>query len=172
MKHLMIFERFYKPSMDIKKRLDELVDKLKEKFGGGIQFFEALDDKIKSIANEDMLIDLTKGSKTEWIATSGGFGDSIYKLYEEGKIECRGVIVFNGKMLTNNLGVESWYPANIEIDNKKFVYVDDSYFSGGTVKKINNFLKSKNSLIKRVFVIYDGSRKKKKLIKSYFRYFV
>lgn len=171
MKHLVMFERFYQPSSDIKERLDELVKELEEKHGGGRPFFNALDDNIKSITNVDITLALVKGLKNEWIATSGEFGDKLYKLWKDGKFECKGMVVFNGKMLTNKTGVNSWYPPDFELDNKRFVYVDDSYFSGSTANKINNFLNQHNSKVKRVFVIYDGSKEKKKGVESFFRYY-
>jgi hypothetical protein len=37
MKNLLIFERFYKPPIDIKIRLSEIVKELESKFGGGMQ---------------------------------------------------------------------------------------------------------------------------------------
>jgi len=171
MKHLMLFERFYQPPSDIKDRLDELVKRLEKKHGGGRQFFDALDDNIKSITNEDMTLALVKGTKNEWVASSGEFGDKLYKLWKEGKFECKGLVIFNGKMLTNKTGVNSWYPEDFDLDDKKFIYIDDSYFSGSTVSKIDNFLKTKDSKVKRVFVIYDGSKVKKKGVNSFFRYY-
>ena len=171
MKHLMLFERFYQPPTGIKERLDELVKRLESEYDGGRPFFNALDDNIKSITNVDMTLALVKGTKKKWIATSGGFGDKLYKLWKDGKFECKGVVVFNGKMLTNRTGVESWYPPDFELDNKEFIYVDDSYFSGSTANKVNNFLKQHNSSVKNVFVIYDGSKEKKRGVRSFFRYY-
>lgn len=170
MKHIKLFERFYKPSQDIKDRLISITKELRAKLHGGIIFFEELDSRIKDIANQDIVLGITKGCKNEFIATSGGFGDTIYKLYKEGKIPCKGMVVFNGKMFTNKIGVESWYPKEFDINNKSFVYIDDSYFSGGTVEKIRNFLKSVNSNIKAISVIYDGCKIKNKDVRSFFRW--
>lgn len=56
-----------------------------------------------------MILNLVKGNGSEWLVSSGGFGDRLYKLWESGKIKCRGLVIFNGKMLTDNKGVENWY---------------------------------------------------------------
>lgn len=141
------------------------------KHRGGREFFDALDDAIKSVINEDMILALVRGNKNEWLATSGEFGDILYKLWKEGKFQCKGLVVFNGKMLTNKTGVNAWYPVDFELDNKNFIYVDDSLFSGGTAKKIDSFLREHNSSIKSISVIYDGSKEKSKLVKSFFRYY-
>ena len=171
MKYIQVFERFYNPPVQIKRRLQSIVDELIQKHKGGRAFFDALDDSIKSVLNEDMILALVRGNKNEWLTTSGEFGNILYKLWEEGKFECKGLVVFNGKMLTNKTGVNAWYPSDFDMNDKKFIYVDDSLFSGSTARKINDFLKSHNSSIKSISVIYDGSEEKSKYVKSFFRYY-
>jgi hypothetical protein len=171
MKNLLIFERFYKPPIDIKIRLSEIVKELESKFGGGKEFFEELDNRIKDIENEDMILNLVRGNSNEWLISSGGFGDRLWKLWKSGKIKCKGLVIFNGKMLTLDKGVENWYPPDFDLNDKKFIYIDDSYFSGSTVRKIDSFLKKYNSSIKSVSVIYDGSKKNTNFVKSFFRYY-
>lgn len=171
MKHLYLFERFYNPPIEIKNRLENIIQDLLLKHKGGREFFNALDESIKSITNRDMMLALLRGNSNEYIASSGEFGDSIYQLWKDGKFKCKGVVVFNGKMQTNKIGVNSWYPTDFNLENKKFLYVDDSYFSGSTARKINDFLQDFNSNIKGVSVIYDGSKEKSKFVKSFFRYY-
>lgn len=168
---IKLFENFYTPPLEITNRLKNIVNKLEEKYHGGRAFFDALDSHIKDIVNVDMIIHLVAGNENNWIASSGEFGDNLYRLWKEGKFKCRGVVVFNGKMQTNKVGVRGWYPDDFEISGKKYLYVDDSYFSGSTVKKINDFLNQHNSTIKSVSVIYDGSKEKKSYVNSYFRYY-
>lgn len=47
MKNLIICERFYKPHIHIKGRLENIITELEEKWGGGVKFFEELDSRIK-----------------------------------------------------------------------------------------------------------------------------
>lgn len=171
MKYLEIFERFFQPPVNVRKKLDSIINRCLDEYGGGIEFFSALDSHIKDIINEDILLSLTKGLKDEWVATSGGFGDTIYKLWKDGKFQCKGIVVFNGKMMTNDIGVKAWYPQEFDLNIKSFIYLDDSYFSGGTYRKINSFLKHFGSSIKYVYVVYDGSKIKLNRVKSFFRYY-
>ena len=108
MKYLKVFEKFYHPSTEIKDKLKNIISNLLIKHEGGRKFFDALDDSIKSIVNEDITIALLKGNSNEWIASSGEFGDRIYDLWKNKKIKCKGVVVFNGKMATHEIGVHEW----------------------------------------------------------------
>lgn len=171
MKYIKLFENFSSPSTNVRNKLRYIVSDIKSKYKGGKPFFDALDDRIKDINNRDMIYDLVKGCENEWIATSGEFGDVLYHMYKQGKFKCKGVLVFNGKMLTQGFGVSFWYPKDFDISNKEYVYVDDSYFSGNTVNKIKEFLIDENSTIKNVLVIYDGSLNKNNSVKSFFRYY-
>lgn len=154
-----------------REKLNIIVKGLLKKYKGGRPFFNALDGAIKNVVNEDIIIEIMKGLDNEWIATSGGFGDRLYNLWKSGKVKCRGMIVFNGKMCTKDKGVTCWYPADIDVDNKDYVFVDDSLFSGGTVKKIDDYLTEfHNSRVKNVSVVYDGSQNRNNLVKSLFRY--
>lgn len=171
MRYLLIYERFYKPPDEIVSRLNSLVDDLRIKYHGGREFFDALDKSIKHITSRDMILHLLRGNDNEWIISSGEFGDIVYQLWKDKKFQCKGVVVFNGKMNSYKIGVVRWYPDNFDFNDKKFIYVDDSLFSGSTYKKINDFLKAYNSEIKSISVIYDGSKEKNKMIKSFFRYY-
>jgi hypothetical protein len=171
MKHLILFERFYNPPQEIKTRLDNIVKDLRIKYRGGISFFDALDDRIKDITNQDIILALVRGCSNEWVATSGEFGDTLYRLWKESKFKCKGLVVFNGKMLTHQTDVKSFYPNDFDLNNKQFIYIDDSYFSGSTAKKINEYLNKTQSSIKSISVIYDGSKEKSKMVNSFFRYY-
>lgn len=155
-----------------RKKLDIIVKDLLKKYVGGRPFFNALDDSIKNIVNQDIVIEVMKGLENDWIATSGGFGDKLFNLWESGAFKCKGMVVFNGKMCTKKKGVTCWYPYNIDLDNKSFVFVDDSLFSGGTAKKIDTHLREDhNSKLKGISVVYDGSKERNNSVKSLFRYY-
>jgi len=171
----MNLQRIYKSLLIetvVREKLNKIVKDLLIKYKGGRPFFNALDDSIKDVVNEDIVIEVMLGLENDWIATSGGFGDRIYSMWKSGKFDCKGMVVFNGKMCTRNIGVTCWYPTDIDVDNKEFVFVDDSLFSGGTVKKVDDYLQEyHNSSIKSVSVVYDGSPNKNPSVKSLFRYY-
>lgn len=159
------------PPDSIYKNLEELIDKLLVKHKGGKPFFDALDDQIKNVLNKKMIIALLKPFENEYIASSGGFGDTLMKLYKKKAFKCKGFVTFNGKMLTLGKGVESYKPEDFDVKKKSFVFVDDSYFSGGTARKIESFFIANGSKVKSVAVIYDGSKTKRKVVNSFYRYY-
>lgn len=171
MKYLTLFEKFYNPSKNIQKKLDDIVFGLLQKYNGGREFFKALDNAIKDFSNKDLIISLLKGNENEWICSSGGFGDKLHNLYENGDIKCKGLLIFNGKMYTKDKGITSYYPENFDMSNKKFIFIDDSLFTGKTYLKIDEFLSEFNSKIKEVLVVYDGSKSYNPIIKSLFKYY-
>lgn len=165
MRHLLLFENFTNPSQYIKTKIDNIISNIPHRRGR--DFFDALDAAVK---DESIVLELTKSCENKWIASSGGFGDILYRLYKENKFKCKGLVIFNGKMLTNKIGVSSWYPQDFDLNDKQFVYLDDSYFSGSTVRKISDFLRDKNSSIDDVYVIYDGSEIKSSKVHYFYRY--
>ena len=171
MKYLQLFERFYRPDPKIVEKLDNLVKELSEKHHGGREFFDALDFNIKHIIDSKLIIDLVKGNPNEYVASSGEFGDILYNLWKKEKFNCKGIVVFSGKLNAEKKDVGYHYPENFNLNNKSFIYVDDSYFSGNTVRKIENYLSRYNSEIKSVSVVYDGSKEKNEKVKSFFRYY-
>ena len=147
-----------------------VIKQLLKKYVGGRPFFDALDEYIKT--HDDMMVALIKGFENEHIVTSGTFGDNLYELYEQGKFKCKSITVFNGKICTKKKGVTCWYPAMVDLEDKEFIFVDDSTFSGRTIKVIDEYLKKHhNSRIKGVSVAYDGSKQKDPKVKSLYRYY-
>ena len=57
---------------------------------------------------------------------------------------------------------------NGDISNKKFIFIDDSYFSGTTEKVIEKYLNKFNSTIEKTYVIYDGNINKDRNRTRYF----
>lgn len=137
---------------------------------GGRQFFNKMDQIIKD--NPDTIKEIMSGLEKDYIVCSGSFGDNLYDLWEKGELECRGILVFNGKIATKKRGINFYYPENFEIDNKEFVFVDDSLFSGKTVREIEKYLQEEhNSSIKLIKVGYDGSKEPNPKVKSLYRYY-
>lgn len=165
-----LFEKYYSAYPELKQKIEDIVSDLLLKYKGGKEFFDALDDKIKDVSlNKEIIRQLMKGKSNSHIISSGEFGDLLYKLWKAGEFKCKSMVVVNGKILTGDLPVFSWYPKE-NIEDKEYIFIDDSYFSGKTATRINDFLKKFNSKIKYVQVVYDGSKKKNKDVKSFYRY--
>jgi hypothetical protein len=169
MKYIKQFEKFRSPSISISKKVSDIVSSLIKKYSGGKEFFKYLDQEIKN--NEDIILSLVSGNENEYIVSTGGFGNLLDRLYDDGKFKCKGLLVFNGKMLTKDKGVTTWSPAEFDLENKEFLFVDDSLFSGSTWKKIDEFLKENGSKIKEISVVYDGSVDKNPMVRSFYRYY-
>ncbi len=146
----------------------DLVDNVIKSDVGGRKFFNKIDKLIKE--DPDTIKEICKGLSSEWIVSSGSFGDRLYDIFSRGEIKCRGIIVFNGKILTKNKGVNSYYPESFDLDNKTFVFVDDSIFSGKTLNEIERYLiQEHNSKISKIRVGYDGSKLDRR-IESLYKY--
>jgi len=128
-------------------------------------FLERLDEFIIQPQNIDMIayiffkMESELGNKFN-IVMSGNFGLWVYKLMEEGRIEFDGgVLVVSGQIRKvkedENNPITILKQRNLDkLHFKNFVFVDDSYCSGGTRDKINDFLKKYHSSITDTYVFY------------------
>jgi hypothetical protein len=163
----MIIKKFEKFS---RTNYLNLIDKTIDSGIGGRDFFNKIDSYIKE--DPDVIKEIFSGLEDRWVVSSGSFGDRSYELWNSGQIKCKGVVVFNGKIVTKNKGINSYYPENFDLDNKEFIFVDDSIFSGKTVDLIENYLiEEHKSKIVSVKVGYDGSRNLNREIESLYNYY-
>lgn len=169
--NIVLFEEFIKPSNYVKFKLIGIIDELLEKYHGGRPFFHALDDAIASFVNRQIIIELMNNHTNDRVIASGGFGNILYEMYNRSEISCKELIMFNGKMKTDGIGVTGYIPQDADLHNKTFIFVDDSYFSGMTVNTISNYLSQYNSKISKISVVYDGSYSKNPIVNSFFRYY-
>jgi hypothetical protein len=132
-------------------------------------FLEKLDEYIIQPQNIDMIAYMfftmeSKLGNNFNIVMSGNFGLWVYKLIEEGKIDFKGgVLVISGKI--RKVKEDENNPITIlkqrgldKLHFKDFVFVDDSYYSGGTHDKINEFLRKYYSFISKTFVFYTHNK--------------
>lgn len=132
-------------------------------------FLERLDEFIILPRNIDMIsymffkMESKLGNKFN-IVMSGNFGLWVYKLIEEGRIEFDGgVLVVSGQIRKvkedENNPITILKQRNLDkLHFKNFVFVDDSYYSGGTRDKINDFLKKYYSSITDTYVFYTHNK--------------
>lgn len=140
---------------------------------GGEKFFDALDERIrdsdilmraimsKAIFNSEVPFDS--------IIVSGKFGvvfkdlcSRDYPTYE--------VVKVNGSLRGN--GVLNLTDDNItSIRGKRFIFIDDSFYSGTTRNKIETGLQSHHASLEATYVIYDGSHVKDSTVHSLYRYY-
>lgn len=82
---------------------------------------------------------------------------------------------FEEVVITNG-GIREGREAYLGIDSlkcNKFIFIDDSYYSGKTMKGIEKALQNvnPNAKITETFVVYDGSKAKSNNVISLFRYY-
>ena len=171
--------------MNYIKKIDNIVKSISKNTKGGNTFFDQIDASIKNPKNIDLTMDLFDKIYNDFgfnynLIVSGGFGDVIMWLIKKDKIICHGSIIQASGELTSHFtdmnkikkGKEIKIEKSIgDIENKDFIFVDDSYYSGSTEKSINNYLKSFKSKIIKTYVIYDGNDKKNSNRLSTYNYY-
>lgn len=173
----------YVPKADLK--IKNIVNDILYKQLIGKDFFDELDLKLRDPNNIELIYALFQKINIRYglnynIVLSGKFGGYINELLKKGKIECNGTILLVSGSLTSHFGLQNKITKNKEvsivektgdIEDKSFIFVDDSYYSGTTVVSINEFLSHYSSGITHTFVIYDGSDKKIKNKTSLYNYY-
>jgi hypothetical protein len=109
------------------------------------------------------------------IISSGNFGKWILKLVEEEEIKFDGnIVVTTGsirkiKKDENNI-VDIIQKRFDDISNKNFIFMDDSYFAGGTRDRISEYLNNFNSKIKKSYVFYTHNLENPNEVFSFYCY--
>lgn len=153
--------------MECPKKLNNIVDELIDKFVGGETYFDNLDEVLRQKENFDIVQKLFSPLKDSNVIVSGKFGHYILELFEKGLIPLNSIIVVNGSLREGNIKEVSL--RNFQ-DNSKYVFVDDSFYKGRTMEKVEEFLNSINCKLLETIVVYDGSIEKKENVYSMYRY--
>ena len=163
-----------------KNKIIDVVNNIKtNKLDGGSDFFDKIDEFVRNPKNIDMIyhifdkIKQDKGVNFNLIIT-GKFGDWIYNLIKIGKIKLTGVVIHvSGSLRTSvkNKTFQIIGGNENNVYNKKFILLDDSYYSGSTKKEIDKHLNKYHSKIIKTYVLYDGSFQKKSDVYSVYRYY-
>ena len=157
--------------MNIIKRIDTIVKDISKTTPGGNIFFDKLDSEIKKPKNIDIIVKLFEKIYRDFglhynLVVSGGFGDLIMFLLKRGDIKCEGSILQVSGGLTSHFTdmdkIKKVKEVIIQkkigdINNKDFIFVDDSFYSGTTGFSIDQFLKRLGSKILKTYVVYDGN---------------
>jgi hypothetical protein len=154
---------------------NKIIEILKRHPEGGEVFFNALDLMIRSDKNllEDYIEWVSKycsPNMSVGCVVTGSFGRVLASVYNDWLHKTFGqVIIVNG-------GIRSGCPVELpvfEVPMQRYVLLDDSYYSGKTIKTIEKELHILNpeTRIDRAFVIYDGSKGWDDGIYAMYRYY-
>jgi hypothetical protein len=171
--------------MDVIKKIDNIVKSISSTDSGGNTFFDRLDSEMKDPKNKFIIIKLFEKIYSDFgtnfnLVISGGFGDLIMFLLNKGEIKCGGTILQVSGGLTSHFTDMNKIKKSKEvivqkqtgdINNKDFIFVDDSFYSGTTGVSIDHFLKKYSSRILKTYVIYDGNDTKSTDRVSLYRYY-
>ena len=163
---------------DLEYMMRLIVDKCSEKYRGGEDYFNELDSMIKN--NETLmvlfLLYAVQVSGIENVILSGEIGLKYMQLQLQNKIpNYINLMVVNGGLRKDNEitgGIMSGcevIPENLY--GASIIFIDDSFYSGKTANKIEDFLRSRGSSIFTTYVFYDGSKEKYGGVESLYRYY-
>lgn len=150
--------------------ISNIVEKCILEHQGGEKFFDALDERIR---NDKILLRaimsrvIFSGINFDTIIVSGHFGEVFSSFIKEEYpfYEC---FVINGSLRKNGQ-IHTKFDNSLE--NKKFIFIDDSFYSGGTMLKVKQYLEENNSKLIATFVFYDGGKEEREDVFSFYRYY-
>lgn len=153
--------------------ITSIVDECLRQHKGGENFFDAIDEMMR---NDVLLITMLTGKVLEFgkfdnIIVSGTFG-KLYKEYATKNMPSvfsEKIVVVPGGLRNGTKVTPFW--EEIEVTNKKFVFLDDSFYLGRTRNVIKEAIEENKGKLVKTFVFYDGSKEKDKTVESFYRYF-
>lgn len=144
----------------------ETVNKLLEQYIGGQIFFTELDKAVKF--NKEILLQLVDAVKERYphclTIASGEIGLSMHNLGVNIDYIVPGGLRFEPEKINLKPFAEN-------INNKLFVFIDDSYFSGKTALVVKEEIEKYGGTLLGAYVAYDGSKEKNHFVNSLYRYY-
>lgn len=157
----------------INPKLNEIVLKILKLHEGGRNFFDNLDAAVKDpdiVSSLYHMIHKTTGVRYCIQISTGGFGRFYSNWIRSNGSDLDDVYLVNGGLREGN-PIDSLEPFKSDINGQDFIIIDDSFYSGKTVDKIIEHVKSLGGNYVGTFVVYDGSHNKREDINSLYRYY-
>lgn len=157
-------ENIKEESLILVKNLFDTVNECLEKYIGGEIFFDELDKAVKF--DKELLSELLFKTREAYpeakIIASGEIGLCLHNFGFDVDLIVQGGLRKNKEPLDLSKFVNK---------GEKFVFIDDSYFSGKTSFVVKEALEKVGCILLGTFVIYDGCAEKRKDVKSIYRYY-
>lgn len=156
---------------EMKAEMKRIVQICLRNHKGGENYFNELDDMVKN--NADLVSSyvnyITMIENTDDIIASGEIGKKLLLYQAKGYINPRiNIMVTNGG-IRKGREVELLDP--FFFIGRRYVFLDDSYYSGKTANKVKAAVKENGGEVIKAYVFYDGSKEKHDNIESLFRYY-
>ena len=127
-------------------------------YKGGPTYFTALDNWIRTEGHlmdfMDALIDVPL--KDVNLIVSGAFGRALVNLCSEMGVSFKRLVIVNGDLRRPNSQIDDLSYLD-EMEGEKFMYLDDSYYSGKTLRHVDFALRNVGAELTVALFIYDGS---------------
>ena len=151
--------------------LNPLVNLLLEEYIGGKPFFNKLDNVIRknSVYLSCMINEVVDKEAFDYIIVSGNFGKYFRMYCKNNNLLSDKLIVVNGSLREGKNIIPFWN--DYDINNKKIIFIDDSFYSGRTRDKIKEAVINNRGTFLKTYVFYDGSKVKDDSVKSFYRYY-
>ena len=163
---------------DLEYVMKPIVTECLTKHIGGENYFNNLDELIKD--NETLLVLFimyaVQDSGINNVIMSGGIGLKYIQMQLQNKIPDYIKITSvngglrKGKEVTGGI-VTGCKPFPDSFNNKKMIFIDDSFYSGKTADKVKEFVETRKGNIIRNYVLYDGCKEKRDDVVSLYRYY-
>lgn len=153
----------------MKVDLYSTVDKFLSQYVGGTSFYDALDEEIRinDAWLHAMIQNVINKEDFDGFIVSGKFGDRFVTFYLNNYHPTKEVLVANGSLRKgNDIGIE-----NKDLEGKKYIFLDDSFWSGKTRNVIKKFLENNNGILLKSYVFYDGNKESSDDVVSFYRYY-
>lgn len=150
------------------RMLRELVTKLLAERTGGTEYFDALDEGLRTPEYFALLTEfyLKKHPTKPRIVVTGGFGAAYEKwaAKQVPELEVLSLPDVNRKSRLTST------PELPEAFNKDYSLLDDSFYAGRTAQEVLRILVANQARLDGTYVLYDGSPEKRPLVFGIYRY--
>ena len=176
----------------LKEMMNPIVEKCLDKYGGGESYFTEIDAMIKSnpVLMSEYIQYITEKENIYNVIFSGEIGLKYFAMQLKQQIpsdinlfllpgglrpsQGNNVTVFLSKIfityLSLLLSLNSIINLYFTFKSSKFIFLDDSYYSGKTLNAVSEFVKKGGGVIEKSYVFYDGSPVKTN-VQSLYRYY-
>lgn len=156
---------------EMREEMVSIVEQCLQKHGGGESYFDELDAMVKNSAElMTSYVDyIIQKENIHNIIVSGEIGRKIRELQLNGLINQHFYLVTVNGGLRRGRCVEDMDTSDIKC--KKFIFLDDSFYSGKTATKVKHAVLNNGGEIVKTYVFYDGSPIRYDNVVSLYRYY-
>ena len=151
--------------------INDIVKECLKQHKGGENFFTLLDYNIQN--NKDLILQMIDfiTINYDYIIVSGNFGRAFYSYSNNyyTNIDVNKIIIVNGNLRKGVCVDKFWNFYNIQ--NKKTIFIDDSFYSGKTRNVIQKAVEEQGGKLIHTFCYYDGSKVKENNVSSFYRWY-